>query len=132
MERDLAATIEARGVGLTFETGLEALQEIDLSIDAGSFVSIVGPSGCGKSTFLRLVSGLSHVSTGELTINQLPPIEARQQQRQLSFVLQDATLLGWRRVWNNVALPLELRGVAEADIKTRVEEKRKQPPCSRS
>lgn len=122
MERDLAATIEARGVGLTFETGLEALQEIDLSIDAGSFVSIVGPSGCGKSTFLRLVSGLSHVSTGELRINQFPPIEARQQQRQLSFVLQDATLLGWRRVWNNVALPLELRGVAEADIKTRVEE----------
>lgn len=103
-----ATAIQARNVGMTFEAGVEALRHVDLTIEAGSFVTIVGPSGCGKSSFLRLVSGLQIPTDGDLTVDGMPPIMARQQRRNLSYVLQDATLLAWRRVADNVHLPLEL------------------------
>jgi NitT/TauT family transport system ATP-binding protein len=86
---------------------IEALAPIDLRISEGSFVALVGPSGCGKSTLLRIVAGLDAASAGEL--------EVRERDR-IAYVFQDAHLLPWRTVAENVALPLELRGVARAEI----------------
>jgi NitT/TauT family transport system ATP-binding protein len=83
------------------------LENINLSIERGEFVSIIGPSGCGKSTLLKLVAGLSPCSGGEIAVNGMTPKNARQL---VSFVFQDATLLPWRTVERNVALPLELEG----------------------
>jgi NitT/TauT family transport system ATP-binding protein len=83
------------------------LENINLSIERGEFVSIIGPSGCGKSTLLKLVAGLSPCSGGEIEVNGMTPKNARQL---VSFVFQDATLLPWRTVERNVALPLELEG----------------------
>ncbi|MBI2502276.1 MAG: ABC transporter ATP-binding protein [Candidatus Latescibacteria bacterium] len=87
---------------------VEVLAGIDLDIASGQFVSIVGPSGCGKSTLLRLIAGLAAPVSGSLHIAGLSPLEARRTRQDLAFVFQDATLLPWRSVEQNVALPLEL------------------------
>ncbi len=87
---------------------VEVLRDIDLRIAGGEFASIVGPSGCGKSTLLRLVAGLIAPSSGSLTVGGKPPPEARLSRQDLAFVFQDATLLPWRTVEQNISLPLEL------------------------
>jgi NitT/TauT family transport system ATP-binding protein len=86
------------------------LAGIDFDLPPGQFNSIVGPSGCGKSTILRLVAGLVTPTSGELTVANQKPAAARRQATRLAFVFQDPTLLPWRRVAANVALPLELAG----------------------
>ena len=101
--------VVARGVGKTFPGGIHALSAVDLTVERGQFVAIVGPSGCGKSTFLRLVAGLDTHNSGELLIDGADPLEARRRRGDLAYVFQDATLLPWRSVRRNVALPLELR-----------------------
>jgi NitT/TauT family transport system ATP-binding protein len=116
------AAVSSEGVGKTFDDGTVALHDFDLDVPSGRFVSLVGPSGCGKSTFLRLVAGLSPVTAGRLTVDGMEPRQARAQQHRLAYVLQDPTLLRWRRVRDNVALPLELDGVPAAQIRERVEE----------
>lgn len=83
------------------------LEGIDLEIDAGSFVALLGPSGCGKSTLLRFISGLDVPSSGNVDVAAADGARAT-----LGFVFQDAQLLPWRSVLDNVALPLELQGVS--------------------
>ena len=73
---------------------------MSLSVEAGEFVTVVGPSGCGKSTLLRVVAGLEKVTGGSCRVGT----------NQLGYVFQDATLLPWRSVAENVALPSELAG----------------------
>ncbi len=104
--------IEAAGVEVRFGT-LVALQDLMLQVERSEFVSLVGPSGCGKSTVLRLLAGLVLPSAGRVTLDNLEPHAARRQRLRVSFVFQDATLLPWRNVAANVALPLELAGVAK-------------------
>ena len=115
------AHLSATSVHKRFADGTIAIDRLDLDVEAGQFVSLVGPSGCGKSTFLRLVAGLADVTKGILTVDGLSPEQARAQHRRLAYVLQDPTLLRWRRVWDNVALPLELRAFPPVDIRSRVE-----------
>ena len=86
---------------------LQALFGIDLAIDRGEFVSVIGPSGCGKSTLLRLVGGLQTPTDGRALVDGRPPREA-QRQKQIGFVFQDASLLPWRTVIDNVRLPLQV------------------------
>jgi len=93
------ATVQLRGVEKVFDNSLRALDPITLTVPAGQFLAILGPSGCGKSTLLRLVAGLERPSAGE--------VEASAQGR-IAFVFQDAHLLPWRTVEQNVVLPLEL------------------------
>lgn len=83
------------------------LDAISLTVERGEFVTLLGPSGCGKSTLLKLVAGLSHLTAGEIAVNGMTPVNARPV---VSFVFQDATLLPWRTVDDNVALALELEG----------------------
>ena len=94
--------IVAAGLNKHFPSGVQALHGLDLEISRSQFVSIVGPSGCGKSTFLRLVAGLDEPTSGELRVEGHDPLG-------LAFVFQDATLLPWRSVAQNITLPLELR-----------------------
>jgi NitT/TauT family transport system ATP-binding protein len=101
--------VTARGVGKVFPGGIHALDAVDLSVERGHFVAVVGPSGCGKSTLLRLVAGLDTHTAGELLIDGVDPLKAHRRRRDLAYVFQDATLLPWRSVRSNVALPLELR-----------------------
>jgi len=89
------------------------LQQIDLAIVQGEFVSLIGPSGCGKSTLLKLISGLTNASEGSILVEGRAPVQAR---KTISYIFQDATLLPWRTVTRNVGLGLELEHV---DSKTR-------------
>lgn len=84
-----------------------ALDKINLTVEDGSFMTILGPSGCGKSTLLRLISDLTPIAEGSVQIFGRTPTEARLP-REFSFVFQDATLLPWRTAIENVRLPLEM------------------------
>jgi NitT/TauT family transport system ATP-binding protein len=83
------------------------LDGIDLTVAPGDFISLIGPSGCGKSTVLKLISGLSPGSEGELTVLGTSPKQARDRQ---AFIFQDSTLLPWLTAQRNVELPLRLQG----------------------
>ncbi len=98
---------------------LRALTGIDLAVRAGEFVSLVGPSGCGKSTLLRLVAGLTSPTSGEITVGDRTPKSGRRDVA-LAYVLQDPTLLPWRQVEDNVALPLELQGMPAVERQRRI------------
>ena len=89
--------------------GTVVLEEISLTVERGEFVAFLGPSGCGKSTLLKLVSGLSPVSEGNVQVNGMTPVNAREL---MSFIFQDATLLPWRTVEQNVGLGMELEHAA--------------------
>ncbi len=94
------------------------LKNIDLELAAGSFVALLGPSGCGKSTLLRFISGLEAPSAG--TISLIPNTHsALGGLPRLAFVFQDAQLLPWRTVLDNVALPLELQAVNRKEARER-------------
>jgi NitT/TauT family transport system ATP-binding protein len=94
-----------RGVTKRYGSVALVLENIDLTVSKGEFVSIIGPSGCGKSTILKLVSGLTPVTSGSLLVDGMTPANAREI---VSFIFQDPTLLPWRTVAKNVALALEL------------------------
>jgi NitT/TauT family transport system ATP-binding protein len=94
------------------------LQQIDLSIAKGEFVSLIGPSGCGKSTLLKLISGLTNPSGGSIMIDGVTPVNAR---KSISYIFQDATLLPWRTVSRNVGLGLELEHVNREARKQKVQ-----------
>jgi NitT/TauT family transport system ATP-binding protein len=108
--------IDLRSVSKRFKN-TAALENISLQVERGEFITLLGPSGCGKSTLLKLVSGLSPVSEGQLQVNGMTPANAREM---MSFIFQDATLLPWRTVEDNVGLGLELEYAARALRKERV------------
>ena len=101
-----------------YNTGTVALSRFDLSINEGEFISFLGPSGCGKSTALRMVAGLGEATKGNIEVYGQNPKEVIRNSNDIAFVFQDANLLPWRTVLDNVLLPLELRG---ADKKSRKE-----------
>ncbi|MBV45455.1 MAG: nitrate ABC transporter ATP-binding protein [Rhodobiaceae bacterium] len=80
------------------------LADINMEVEEGEFISILGPSGSGKSTILRLASKLIKPSRGKISYQRNKPPS-------IGFVFQDATLMPWRNVLDNIILPLELKGV---------------------
>ncbi|MBN1991862.1 MAG: ABC transporter ATP-binding protein [Anaerolineae bacterium] len=88
---------------------LVALQNINLNVRAGEFVSLVGPSGCGKSTLLRLVAGLHAPTSGQILLAGQPPAKLRAR-KQIGWMAQQSALLPWRTVLENVRLPLQVNG----------------------
>lgn len=76
---------------------IEALRNINFSVQEGEFVSIIGPSGCGKSTLLSIIAGLEEKNSGEVYI-----------QGNLGYMLQKDSLLEWRSIYSNVMLGLEI------------------------
>jgi len=105
--------VEIRNVSKVFNAGrpnaVEALVDIDLTIEPGEFVSLIGPSGCGKSTELRLIANLLEPTTGAISVNAKPARQARLDQ-DYGMAFQQAGLFEWRTVTKNVELPLELKG----------------------
>jgi NitT/TauT family transport system ATP-binding protein len=103
-------------VGKSYNGAAPAVADVSLTIERGSFVSLVGPSGCGKSTLLRLIAGLLQPSQGTLAW------EDGDRPDDLGFVFQDATLLPWASAFDNVYLPLRLKGVSQDEATGRVQE----------
>jgi NitT/TauT family transport system ATP-binding protein len=89
--------------------GLTALQDIDVEVGRGEFVSLIGPSGCGKSTLLRIVGDIIEPTTGSVTVNGKPARRARLD-HDYGIVFQSPVLYDWRTVTKNIALPLEMLG----------------------
>lgn len=84
-----------------------ALNEINLTMESGEFISLVGPSGCGKSTILRLVAGLIQPTTGKLTVDGKTITEPSPERGR---VFQKPTLFPWLTVWDNIAFSLRMQG----------------------
>jgi NitT/TauT family transport system ATP-binding protein len=94
-------------------TTVKALEDINLQIQEGEFISLIGPSGCGKSTLLRMIADLIEPSSGKLSVNGKSARQARLD-REYGFVFQSATLYDWRTILKNVELPLEIMGYSSA------------------
>lgn len=112
--------IEVLSAEKIYSNGTRALLPVNLTINQGEFVTLLGPSGCGKSTLLKMVAGLTEPSDGKLVLWRRDSREKKQLPQ--SFVFQEATLMPWSNVQNNVRLPLDLAGVPRAEANTRVSE----------
>ncbi|MEX2421657.1 MAG: ABC transporter ATP-binding protein [Actinomycetota bacterium] len=117
--------VEVRNLSKVFNAGrpnaVDALVDIDLSIQPGEFVSLIGPSGCGKSTQLRLIANLTEPTTGEVLVNGKPARQARLDQ-DYGMAFQQAGLFDWRSVAKNIELPLELKGWDKTRRRSRARE----------
>ena len=104
--------ISLDGVDARFATAggqIEALAGLDLAVDAGSFTAVIGPNGCGKSTLLRVIAGLKASDAGRVLVGGAEPLAG---DGRVGLDFQQPRLVPWRSVIDNVALPMELAGVA--------------------
>ncbi|KPB02162.1 ABC transporter ATP-binding protein [Ahrensia marina] len=116
--------ISTKNLDLVFQTAdspVHALSDINLDIEKGEFVSLIGPSGCGKTTLLRVIADLEQPTGGEITVNGMTPEQARLA-RAYGYVFQAAALYPWRTIEQNIALPLEVMGIAKAEQQKRIAE----------
>lgn len=111
---DRAPVMTLQGINKTFAGGVTALDGLTMSVNAGDFISLLGPSGCGKSTALRIMAGLTQPTAGRMEWH------GGQQAGDLGVVFQEATLMPWATVADNVWLPFRLRGQTYNAVKDEV------------
>jgi NitT/TauT family transport system ATP-binding protein len=116
------ALLKLAGVSKTFTNKTLALEGVDLTVRPGEFLTLLGPSGCGKSTLLKLIAGLGMPTTGSIDWPTSTYDALGDPDRLLGFVFQEPTLLPWRRVFDNVYLPLMLEGARRRDVRERIME----------
>ncbi|MFL5091223.1 MAG: ABC transporter ATP-binding protein, partial [Xanthobacteraceae bacterium] len=112
-----APVVALEGVSKVFANGVAALEQFDLAVRPGEFLSLIGPSGCGKSTALRLIAGLGAPSSGTIAWQHGSGLPAG---HGIGFVFQEPTLMPWATVFGNVFLPLRLAGVAKTQAAPQV------------
>ena len=113
---DKNAFLRISALSKTYDNGTQALDDVSLSINPTEFVSLLGPSGCGKSTALKIIAGLNAPTSGEITwlgTSNAPD---------LSYVFQEPTLMPWAKVFENVWLPLRIKGISRDQAKSQVNE----------
>jgi NitT/TauT family transport system ATP-binding protein len=107
------SAVQVTGASKIFNQGtpkqVDALIDVNLTVEPGEFVSLIGPSGCGKSTLLRLIANLLEPTTGSVTVNGKSASQSRLDQ-DYGMAFQQAGLFDWRTVAKNIELPLELKG----------------------
>jgi NitT/TauT family transport system ATP-binding protein len=112
------AKIVVRNVNKTYSGGsVVALQDINLEVDANESVCVLGPSGCGKTTLLRIVDALIARDCGDVMIDGTSVVEPR---RDVAVVFQHFGLFPWKRLDENIAYGLELRGLSKQETATTV------------
>jgi NitT/TauT family transport system ATP-binding protein len=112
--------IETRGLGKVYgidRAPIVALKDISFAVEEGTFVSLVGPSGCGKSTLLQMLAGLVPSTSGDVLVDGVVVLQPAPDK--ISVMFQDATLLPWKRVSENVEFPLEIRGMEAGERRQR-------------
>src|SRR3989337_603193 len=107
--------VEIRGIGKTYEGGVEALQDVSFNFPRGKLSTLLGPSGCGKTTLLKIIAGLIPPTRGEVWVKGRK-VDAPGPER--AVVFQDFALLPWANVLRNVAFGLQLRGTFAQDRKS--------------
>jgi len=110
---------ELRNVTLSYGN-FTAVKNVSLSIDKGSFVTLLGPSGCGKTTILRSLAGLVSPTSGEIHIAGRKVNDVPIHQRNIGLVFQNYALFPHKTIYDNVAFGLKYRGVAKDEIARRV------------
>lgn len=111
--------INLSGVSKTYGTGdgkVPSLRPLDFHINDGEFFVVVGPSGCGKSTLLKMISGLLPPTTGEIHVDGNKVTEPH---GDVGIVFQNALLLPWRNIINNVLMPIDMKNLPRADYMDR-------------
>src|SRR5581483_4165005 len=111
--------IEIKKVAKTYKTAdgeVPSLRPIDMTIHEGEFLVVVGPSGCGKTTLLKMIAGLLPPSEGEIRVEGKPIVKPH---GDVGIVFQSAMLLPWRRVLDNVMMPVEIKGLPDAQYRKR-------------
>jgi len=116
------AAITMRGITKRYPDGTEAVSSVDLDIADGEFMILVGPSGCGKSTLLRMIVGLEDISEGEMVIGGDVVNDRAPKDRDLAMVFQNYALYPHLTVRENMAFPLRIAKVDDAEVTSRVEE----------
>ncbi len=107
--------LEVRGLSKSYDD-LLAVADVDLTVAPGELVAVIGPSGCGKSTLFDVVAGLADPDAGEVRFDG---VAAHDRLGASAYMPQRDALLPWRRVEDNVGLPLELQGRRRADARAR-------------
>ena len=113
----MSTLLELRGIEKRYDNGTLALAGVDLVVGRHEFVSLLGPSGCGKSTALKMIAGLSPVTAGSIDWTDKSADHAKD----ISFVFQEPTLMPWTQVFENVWLPLRLKGVSRQAAKPQID-----------
>lgn len=98
---------------------IEALNNINLTVNEGEFVSIIGPSGCGKSTLLSIIAGLEEKTSGKIYIDNEEIVGVS---RKIGYMLQKDSLLEWRSIYQNIMIGLEIQGIKSKENELYVEE----------
>ena len=114
--------LQAQALSKTFSTAhgdIQAVENIDLSVEPGQFLCIVGPSGCGKSTLLQLLGGLLTPTGGQVLLAGVPLTDPPPE---ISMVFQKPNLMPWRTVIDNILLPLQIKGVAKHKAQKRAKD----------
>ncbi|MQT15200.1 ABC transporter ATP-binding protein [Rhizobiales bacterium Sp-1] len=112
--------MDVKGANKVYRSGTDlvpALSGVSFSVEAGEFVSLLGPSGCGKSTLLWAIAGLKPLDSGTVWLGTKAVTAP---QPEMSIIFQEPTLLPWRSVGDNIALPLELRPAARDGARERI------------
>ena len=110
--------LAVNSVGKVFSKGVVALEDMQLTINEGDFLSLLGPSGCGKSTILRMIAGLMEPTTGRIEWEG----GVDQSNGAIGVVFQEPTLMPWATVEKNVWLPFRLQGKSMRSMRNEIDE----------
>jgi len=117
----IGASLSIQNLTKRYGNHSPAVDNVNLDIQAGEFVTFLGPSGSGKTTTLSMVAGFTELTSGRILLGQQPIDELPPHRRNIGMVFQSYSLFPHMTVFNNVAFPLKRRGVAKSEIKKRVD-----------
>ena len=116
------ASVAIRRLSKVFDGGVQALHQLDLDVPDGELLVLLGPSGSGKTTVLRCIAGLEEPTTGDIVIGERVVTQLAPAARDVAMVFQTPALYPHLTIRENIAFPLEIRGVARAQMTRRISE----------
>lgn len=112
--------LDVKGLSKSFGE-VSVLKDLDLEVEHGEFLVLLGPSGSGKSTLARIIAGLEKPNTGSINFDQHSILDLEPKDRNIAMVFQNYALYPHKTVFDNIAFPLEIAGLAKAMLKDKVE-----------
>lgn len=114
--------VRLQNIAKSYDNVTNLIENFNLDIEQGTFLTILGPSGCGKTTILRIIAGLENVSGGQVFIDNVDVTAVSAEKRQVNTVFQSYALFPHMNIFDNVAFGLRMQKLPEAEIKQRVDE----------
>lgn len=116
------ARVDLNNVWKIYDNDFEAVKDISATIEDGEFISVLGPSGCGKTSTLRMIAGLEKISRGEVLIGGVRVNDLQPRERNIAMAFESYALYPHLTVFQNIAYPLEVRGLSASDVARQVNE----------